>query len=580
MGGARSALLQEPEALCAAYEKRAAAERGKAGRKAAGLFYTPPEIAARVVRLALEHGPSLPASPRVLDACAGAGVFLLAAARALPGARLYGTDLDPQALKVAGEALGLLDAKAVLEPLDVLRSDPASGLADLLVGNPPYGHAAPEDRAWLVERFPGLRGAEVDLYAAFLLRSLELVRPGGCVALLVPDTWMTNARGAPLRAAILAAAGLCAVADLGKPFGAAKDTRVQAVVMTRRTAAEASAEEGSRRHSQPPEPARARPIFTARLVRGELQRLAALDESELRAREGAGWQPYRTPGEKRLCAALEAASVPLAQLCTVGYGLRTGDNGRHVARTEAPGGLVALCGGEDVLPFALRWHKKHLAAPTPDLLRLAARQLGTPRVAVQRIRTNAGAPWARWLEAAPVPPQVACLDSLSTLSAPGKADPDLLWALLGLCASVAWNRWHRLRTTDVNVKPAALRELPAPRGLASAAERATLAALSRRRAAEVAAELAAGPLPARSRARSAALAAPATERAIDRAVYQLFGLADAEVEEAERGFWGPRFVEEHSRLPAASSLEKSPFAAGPHEAMSDPFARVAASWEG
>src|SRR5439155_656389 len=81
-----------------------------------------------------------------------------------------------------------------------------------------------------------LRGGEIDRYCAFLLRALQLVRPGGAAALLVPDTWMFLARGGALREAVLAQAEVAAIVDLGKPFASAKDTRVQAVVLVRRPA--------------------------------------------------------------------------------------------------------------------------------------------------------------------------------------------------------------------------------------------------------------------------------------------------------------------------------------------------------
>jgi len=221
----------------------------------------------------------------------------------------------------------------------------------------------------------------------------------------------------------------------------------------------------------------------------------------------------------------------------VGYGLRTGDNPRFVARRPPLPGEVALVGGEDVVPFALRLRPKALSAPTAQLRALAARQLGQARVCVQRIRTNSRAPHARWLEAAPVPPDLVCLDSLSTLSCD---DRDRLWALLAVLGSVALQRYHRLRTTDVNVKPAVLRELPAPRALLQAEVAGELAALARARAAEATAALA--------REGSASPVAPALERAIDGAVYRLFGLSEGEIAEAERGFWGPRFPVEFPRL--------------------------------
>src|SRR6266852_1272926 len=359
--------------LCAAAEELFALHLGAHGRRSAGLYYTPPAVAAEVVALALRHGSSRSPS-RVLDPCAGAGAFLCAAAAAVPAAALSGADLHADALRAARAALALLGARAELRRADSLRARLPP--ADLLVGNPPYGHVADAaERACLLDRLPALRGGEIDRYAAFLLRSLSLLRPGGTAALLVPDTWMTNARSGPLREAVLDAADLAAVCDLGKPFAAAKDTRVQAVVLVRRTAGR-------------------RPPRAARVLRGR-ERLADAPRAELRQGVGRGWQIYRSAAERRLCAALEAAGAPLEELCDVGYGLRTGDNARFVARRPPRPGEVALVGGEDVVPFALRLRPKALRAPTAQLRALAERQLGRPRVCVQRIRTNSRAPHTR-----------------------------------------------------------------------------------------------------------------------------------------------------------------------------------------
>jgi hypothetical protein len=352
----------------------------------------------------------------------------------------------------------------------------------------------------LLAALPALRGGEIDRYAGFLLRSVQLVVPGGTAALLVPDTWMTNARAGFLRTAMLDSAEIAAVADLGKPFPAAKDTRVQAVVLVRRRRT------------------RGRPT---RVYRGRTP-LAPVPEKELREKAARGWQIYRSAGERRLCAAIESVSVPLSQVCEVGYGLRTGDNARFVARRPAREGEIALCGGEDVLPYSLRLRPKALREPTSALRALALRQIGKERIAVQRIRTNSQKPWARWLEAAPVPAQIACLDSLSTLACD---DGDRLGALLALLQSVPLQRWHRLRTTDVNVKPSALRELPVPRALLDPAPARMLANLSQRRAAD-----------------------DSRDRTIDAWAYRLFGLEGPLVEEAEREFWGPLFPERFHAL--------------------------------
>src|SRR5205823_3092300 len=128
-----------------------------------------------------------------------------------------------------------------------------------------------------------------------------------------------------------------------------------------------------------------------RVLRGP-QRLADAPEAELRAAAARGWQIYRSEAERRLCAEMEDAAVPLGRAGTVGYGLRTGDNTRFVARRASAAGEIALVGGEDVVPFALRLRPKALCAPTGELRALAARQLGQPRICIQRIRTNSRVP--------------------------------------------------------------------------------------------------------------------------------------------------------------------------------------------
>jgi predicted RNA methylase len=505
------------DALIAGFEEERSRALGSSGRKRAGLYYTPPAVAAQVLTIALRTGGV--AGGRVLDPCAGAGAFLVAAARA--GLRdLHGFDLDPGALRVARQALRLCGATARLQRADALRVAPRQP-ADLIVSNPPYGHVSgAAERAFLLRAFPALRGGEIDRYAAFLLRALQLVRPGGAAALLVPDTWMFLSRAGALRRQVLSQAEVAAIVDLGKPFASAKDTRVQAVVLVRR-------------------PATARQTYVA--SRGEA--LAAVSRAELAATSARGWFVYRSAAERDLCRAMEACSVPLGDACKVGYGMRTGNNARHVGRRQPHAGEIGLIGGEDIVPYALRWRPKTLLDPAP-LARLVDRQLGSERVAVQRIRTNALVPWARWLEAAFVGGDRVCLDSLSTLSC---SDPDRLWALLGFIQAVPLQRYHRLRTTDVNVKPSALRELPVPRTLLD--DPSSLAQLVRRRAA------ADGPA-----------SAHALDRRIDACVYSLFGLAAQLVHASEQGFWRERYPQQIHQLercmsdPSGKLVRKEGFA--------------------
>ena len=153
---------------------------------------------------------------------------------------------------------------------------------------------------------------------------------------------------------------------------------------------------------------------------------------------------------------------------------------------------------------------------------------------------------AALLRRQPAPRLPAGVDAEDLEAGFERSDVNVGWVVLG---SVALQRYHRLRTTDVNVKPAALRELPVPRALLQGQAAGALAVLARARAAEAAAARAPTREKNKSCLRGSALPlAPPLERAIDAAVYRLFGLEEAQVEEAERGFWGPRFPVEFPRL--------------------------------
>lgn len=242
-----------PEAVVRDHELSLAPDR----RKVLGAHYTPPELAHRIVGLAVE---ALGRTPRaVADPCCGAGSFLLAAADALEEhgvaaadvlTRLYGADADGEAVAAARRALQLwarrrgLGDRDVPEPhLDVadtlLGPPPWWPAVDAVVGNPPFlgqlgratARSAPR-RSAVAERFPSI-GPYTDDAALFLLGAADLVGPGGVVALLQPQSLLGSRDAAPVRDAVLAKADLVGVWASGRShFDAA--VRVCAPVLRRR----------------------------------------------------------------------------------------------------------------------------------------------------------------------------------------------------------------------------------------------------------------------------------------------------------------------------------------------------------
>ena len=112
------------------------------------------------------------------------------------GDNLIGFDIDPLAVDLAKKSLEIKIGRAIgdgehqLSVKDALFDAPAGGSFDIVVTNPPYLSARnldPKVVRKLKERYPaGWR----DYYACFMLRSLEMLRPGGRLGILSMHSFM------------------------------------------------------------------------------------------------------------------------------------------------------------------------------------------------------------------------------------------------------------------------------------------------------------------------------------------------------------------------------------------------------
>jgi hypothetical protein len=214
-------------------------------RKQRGQFFTPPEVARFLVELLVRLSPGLrtAADTRIIDPACGEGVFLDAARAVLPLApsRLVGVDLYPQAGGFWDDGGGVI-VQRVADGL----LEPDEGDFDLVLGNPPFhsdalhclrdpdgdveriGRARRLESALLTRyslwreiiqfepprrppqlALPGTAGSEPDprlpartrdqlsRYPAelmFLERFVQLCRPGGHVAIVLPEGVVANRR--------------------------------------------------------------------------------------------------------------------------------------------------------------------------------------------------------------------------------------------------------------------------------------------------------------------------------------------------------------------------------------------------
>ena len=179
-----------------------------------GVVATPPEIAQKIVDVALQSLGGAPDLIRVCDPAVGGGVFLTAAARHLVGrgadpavvARecLFGMDVDPAAVRETRAVLGA-GAGDHVRAGDAL-SDAWDVCFDAVVANPPFlnqlGSATRRDgelACRMRARFGDAARGYADTSALFLLAALDLVRAGGRVAMILPDSFLAARDAGPAR---------------------------------------------------------------------------------------------------------------------------------------------------------------------------------------------------------------------------------------------------------------------------------------------------------------------------------------------------------------------------------------------
>ncbi len=452
---------------------------GPGSRRAGGVVYTPAPVAEAVVAWALEGRSARHAV--VGDPAVGGGAFLVAAAEVLArrgrprGAvvaeALVGVDIDPLAVDVTEAVLALWCRGAAVPRVvvaDALALDPAGWpeRPEVVVGNPPFlnqlGRVTARSRATntaLRGRFGAAGAGYVDTAALFLVAGARLVRPGGTLALVLPESFLATRDARPARAEVLAGAILESLWVPDVPVFPGAAVRVCVPVLRR---------DGPRQ----------RPV---RLWRGQPPRLVAEVPTDADALATA-------PTWSHLLA--EGAGVPdveldggtrLGEWCEVSADFRQHFYGLAPFVVDDPGGVHEGDRGFPLLvtsglidPARCLWgtrttrhHRRAWSAPRVDLNGLeAGSDLGrwaqarlVPKVVVAtqtRVLEAAVDAEGRWLPSTPVVSVVTAPDRLWHAAAALLAPPVTAWAL---------RRWGgaALSSGALKLGAAQVRSVPSPR---------------------------------------------------------------------------------------------------------------------
>ncbi len=264
-------------------------------RHSLGQYFTPPALVDLV--LDLVGAPGNPTA-KVLEPSCGSGRFLLAARErwSLQDAQLCGYETDALALDAARDQLP--DVSILNE--DFLSAE-ASGDFCRVIGNPPYVRD---------------RGRGRDLYADFIERSIEQLREGGRLALVLSNSWLDVDYGRAVRANLLAT---CALEWLVESTAERwfRNARVNTMILVARRCDDP--EQRARqevRFAQVVEPLPARPTL-----------LRSLRQDVLRGDQS--WGPYLRAPEQFFAVRRCETPVPLAplgELARLQRGFTTNDN--------------------------------------------------------------------------------------------------------------------------------------------------------------------------------------------------------------------------------------------------------------
>lgn len=224
-----------------------------------GIYFTPPELFARVFDEVSAAYSSDIFKAKIIDPCSGGGAFLSPLTASIrqemkkrgirPRERLRricknlrGVEIC-QTLRKLSEIFCYIELYSDIEweqAIPNLRIETADFLTrkfdgqpfDIVIGNPPFRRlTAAEQNEYSLE-FDETRNGGSNLYGLFIHKALNLVRPGGVVGLIIPASLFAGARYAYLRSFIGDSADVVSIRTMQERAGVFLDVQQEAAVLT------------------------------------------------------------------------------------------------------------------------------------------------------------------------------------------------------------------------------------------------------------------------------------------------------------------------------------------------------------
>lgn len=356
-------------------------------RKQRGHFSTPPQLVERILDACGYCPENDLSSLRVLDPACGSGNFLAGAARrlaafavraglseseaaALVARNLWGFDPDPVSCLLAEmNVRAYAPARLHIHQADglALAWEGYEGI-DLFLANPPYLAAKNSDLSGYRSTH---RGGQMDSYLLFLDLALAVVRPGGWLALVLPDPVLARANASRQRARLLERCTIAHLWHLSGVFAAS----VGAVVLIAQKGPAPATHLISWQRAGWSQHVREQVAAHVKDMQGEQSEQSGQRVSQEQSGETFNTVPQslflRQPGAElcyllggergaffeRLRASLEHVSgsgrrlAPLCDFLSIKRGEELGRKSARLVQTADSGYFPVLLGGVDVKPY-------------------------------------------------------------------------------------------------------------------------------------------------------------------------------------------------------------------------------------
>ncbi|HUV42993.1 MAG TPA: transcriptional repressor LexA [Patescibacteria group bacterium] len=161
-------------------------------RKTKGQYFTPRSIREKLFKKLPKNKKGL----KILDPACGTGEFLLTASKYFKNPSLFGWDIEEELIKRARVVV----PRANLETVDSLKHTTKEKF-DFIIGNPPYFEFKPENM--IKKKYQEVVSGRPNIFAFFIKLSLDLLRPGGYLAFVLPPSMNNGAYFADLRKYII-----------------------------------------------------------------------------------------------------------------------------------------------------------------------------------------------------------------------------------------------------------------------------------------------------------------------------------------------------------------------------------------